>query len=83
MYVLALDRYENRKRIASTPLGNTGILSCVCLRERGRETLLKLYYVLTVHPTVRLLVLDSINRILSGVPVTDSDAAKLVQKHPY
>ena len=51
-------------------------ISCVCLRERGRETLLILHFILTVHPTVRLLVLDSINRTLSGVPVTDSDAAK-------
>ena len=51
-------------------------ISRVCLKERGRETLLILHFILTVHPTVRLLVLDSINRTLSGVPVTDSDAAK-------
>ena len=49
-------------------------------RERegggGKEGGIKAKFVdcilLTVHPTVRLLVLDSRNRTLSGVPISDA-----------
>ena len=36
--------------------------------------------ILTVHPMVRLSVLDSITRILLGVPISDSATNNLMKK---